>query len=93
MRTLGFLIVTMLFGGRIEPAFAVAGPDAPHAQTNFPKSLEDYHDDQIPGLVQKLVNRVLVEPFNLVGTLIFFCAILHTFLTAKFMHIAHACQQ
>jgi hypothetical protein len=92
MRTLAFLIVIMLFGGRLEPAVAAAGPDAAYAPTNFPKPLEDYHDDQTPGLVQKLVNRVLVEPFNLVGTLIFFCAILHTFLTAKFMHIAHACQ-
>jgi Putative Na+/H+ antiporter len=92
MRTLGLLIVIMLFDGRLEPAIAAAGPDAAYAQTHFPKPLEDYHDDQTPGLVQKLVNRVLVEPFNLVGTLIFLCAIVHTFLTARFMHIAHACQ-
>ena len=92
MRTLGFLLVIVLFGGRLEPACAAAGPDSAHAQINFPKPLEDYHDDQMPGLLQKLMNRVRTEPFNLIGTLIFFCAILHTFLTAKFMHIAHACQ-
>ena len=73
----------ILFGGRLEPAYAAAGPDAAHAQINFPKPLEDYHDDQMPGLLQKLMNRVRAEPFNLIGTLIFFCAILHTFLTAK----------
>ena len=66
--------------------------DPAHAQLDFPKPLEDYHDDQIPRLVQKLIYRASVDPFNLVGTIIFFCAILHTFLTAKFMHIAHACQ-
>ena len=92
MRTLGILLVTILFGGRLEPACAAAGADAAHAQIDFPKPLEDYHDDQMPGLVQRLMNRVGVEPFNLIGTIIFFCAILHTFLTAKFMHIAHACQ-
>ena len=92
LRTLGFLLVIVLFGGRLEPACAAAGPDSAHAQINFPKPLEDYHDDQMPGLLQKLMNRVRTEPFNVIGTLIFFCAILHTFLTAKFMHIAHACQ-
>jgi Na+/H+ antiporter NhaD/arsenite permease-like protein len=91
MRTLGFLIVIILFGGRLEPAVA-AGPDAAHAELNFPTPLEDYHDDQIPGLFQKLADRVRAEPFNLIGTIIFFCAILHTFLTAKFMHLSHACK-
>jgi len=91
MRTLEFLLLIILFGGRLEPACAAAGPDAAHAQINFPKPLEDY-DDQTSGLLQKLMNRVRVEPFNLIGTIIFFCAILHTFLTAKFMHIAHACK-
>ncbi len=44
-------------------------------------------------MLQKLIGRVKVEPFNLVGTLIFLCAILHTFLTSKFMQIAHRYKQ
>jgi hypothetical protein len=92
MRTLGFLIAIILFGGRLEPAVAAAGPATDHAELNFPTPLEDYHDDQIPALLQKLASRVHAEPFNLIGTIIFFCAILHTFLTAKFMHISHACK-
>ena len=91
MRIFWFLLVINLFGSHLEPAYA-ASPDPAHAQVDFPKPLEDYHDDQIPRLVQKLIYRASVDPFNLVGTIIFFCAILHTFLTAKFMHIAHACQ-
>ncbi len=93
MRTLGFLLTIILFGGHIEPACAASAPDAAHAELSFPKPLEDYHDDQIPRLVQKLAYRAGVDPFNLVGTIIFFCAILHTFLTARFMHIAHACRR
>ncbi len=50
MRTLGLLLVIILFGGRLEPARAAAGPDAAHAELDFPKPLEDYHDDQMPGL-------------------------------------------
>lgn len=33
--------------------------------------------------------RIAAEPFNLVATLIFVAAIVHTFLTAKFRHWAH----
>ena len=54
-----------------------------------PKPVEDYHDEQIPGIMAKLVQRIQAEPFNLVGTLIFLGAIIHTFLTSKFMLIAH----
>ena len=91
MRTFAFLLIALiLFGSHLEPALAAAAPDGPPAKIDFPKPLEDYHDDQTPALFQKLVDRVRLEPFNLVGTIIFFCAILHTFLTARFTHIAHA---
>ena len=36
-----------------------------------------------------LKDRIRQEPFNLVATLIFLCAIIHTFLAGKFMKIAH----
>jgi Putative Na+/H+ antiporter len=55
----------------------------------FPKPLAEYHDQHIPGLVERLLYRVAVEPFNLVGTLIFACAIVHTFLTSVFSKISH----
>lgn len=54
----------------------------------FPRPLSDYHDREIPGLINKLVHRVEVEPFNLFSTLIFFCAIAHTFLTSVFTKIS-----
>jgi hypothetical protein len=90
MRTLGLLLLALgLAGGRLDSVYAAAAPDVNHAEINFPKSLEDYHDDATPSLLQKLIGRVRADPFNLVGTIIFLCAILHTFLTSKFMHIAH----
>ena len=54
----------------------------------FPLALPDYHDSKIPGLFHKLAHRVKVEPFNLISTLIFFSAIVHTFLTPVFAKIS-----
>jgi hypothetical protein len=44
------------------------------------------------GLVATLSARVAHEPFNLVVTVIFLLAILHTFAAARFMALAHAVQ-
>jgi hypothetical protein len=90
MRGFGlFLMVLCLWGGQLSSACAAGTPDPNHPPNNFPKPLEEYHDDDTPNLAQKLIGRVRLDPFNLVGTLIFVCAILHTFLTAKFMHLSH----
>src|SRR5246127_3882032 len=42
---------------------------------------------------EKLRGRVQREPLNLVATIIFFAAIIHTFLTAQFRKIGHRYQQ
>ncbi len=66
---------------------AAGGPpaDAPI----FPPSLESYGDKDMGGIIDILCNRIIQQPFNLVASLIFLCAILHTFLTGRFMVIAH----
>jgi hypothetical protein len=56
---------------------------------DFPRSLESYGDQELPGILAVLANRIRQQPFNLVATLIFFCAIVHTFLSSKFMTMAH----
>jgi hypothetical protein len=90
MRIFGLLLVILCLSRAWLPSVCAAGPpDLSHPLLDFPKALEEYHDDETPGLLQKLIGRVKVEPFNLVGTVIFLCAILHTFLTSKFMQIAH----
>lgn len=56
---------------------------------DFPRDLQSYSDGQGDGILSVLIGRVRQEPFNLVATLIFFAAIVHTFLTGRFMAIAH----
>jgi hypothetical protein len=51
------------------------------------KPADDAQDVQ--SIFAILKNRIKQEPFNLIATLIFFCAIIHTFLTSKFLAIAH----
>jgi hypothetical protein len=60
---------------------------------DFPLSVDSYHDEQIPSLFGKLTGRIQREPLNLVASVIFFAAIIHTFLTAQFRKIAHRYQQ
>jgi hypothetical protein len=54
----------------------------------FPPVLDSYQDKEL-SLGEKLRHRVTAEPLNLVATIIFGLAILHTFLAPKIMHVAH----
>lgn len=62
---------------------------APAGEQEFPRSSESYQDESISNLSSKLVGRVQQEPFNAAATIIFFIAIVHTFLTSRFQKIAH----
>jgi len=59
------------------------------AASPFPPPLESYNDAHLTSLWEILRNRIEKEPFNLCATLLFFGAIIHTFLTHRFRHIAH----
>jgi hypothetical protein len=65
----------------------------PPQHPEFPLPLLEYRDREVPGLFNKLVQRVSVEPFNLLSTLIFFFAIVHTFLASFFTRISHRYEQ
>jgi hypothetical protein len=58
----------------------------------FPAPLTTYPPPSPDGLLATLADRVSQVPFNGVATAIFFLAIVHTFLTAKFTAIAHQVQ-
>ena len=60
---------------------------------DFPLPVDSYHDQEIPSLFGKLMGRIQREPLNLIATIIFFGAIIHTFLAARFRKIAHIYQQ
>jgi hypothetical protein len=72
---------------------ALAATAAGVPARDFPPPVDSYHDQQIPSIFEKLAHRIQREPLNLVATIIFFAAIIHTFLTAQFRKIAHRYQR
>jgi hypothetical protein len=84
------ITVICLFGISLAGGAYAAAPAAAHGDAPaFPRSLESYHDADMESIGAILINRIKQEPFNLVATLIFLCAIIHTFLTTKFLAYAH----
>ncbi len=81
------LLVWLLTGASCLAA-AVPAPGA----SPFPPPLESYGDGQVQGLGAVLGHRVRQAPFNLVATVIFLLAIVHTFLAARFTSLAHRWQ-
>ncbi|MGA8654682.1 MAG: putative Na+/H+ antiporter [Chthoniobacterales bacterium] len=82
------LMLFILSIGQIEAGRA-APQGASSNKPDFPKPLEEYHDEQTTDVPAKLAHRIQAEWFNIVGTLIFLAAIIHTFLASRFMQIAH----
>jgi hypothetical protein len=64
-------------------------PCAFAAAPTFPTPLASYADGAQQDILLKLAGRIAQDPFNLVATLIFLAAILHTFLAARFRMISH----
>jgi len=44
-------------------------------------------------LLQELASRISAEPFNVVATTIFLCAVLHTFFAARFLEVSRRVQE
>jgi hypothetical protein len=59
---------------------------------DFPKPFTAYPGASPDGLLATLLDRISLEPFNVVATAIFLCAIIHTFAAARFAAMAHAWQ-
>ena len=53
---------------------------------NFPRALSDYGDAASVGIWNVIHARAVAEPFNLVATLIFLLAVIHTFFAPKLLH-------
>ncbi len=71
-------------------AYAGGGGHDPHqVAVSFPPSFASYHDADIESVGAILKHRISQTPFNLVASLIFLAAILHTFLSSKFLYYAH----
>ncbi len=81
------LALIILAGGLLKLASS-ASPQV-WGGKEFPRDLQSYNDHQIESIAGRLVARAKAQPFNVVATLIFFLAIVHTFLSSRFMAIAH----
>jgi len=86
--TIWLSLVACFCGLILAGAVLAAGEPSKDARA-FPPSLESYNDADVDSIFAILKNRVRQVPFNLVATLIFLCAIIHTFLTSKFLAIGH----
>lgn len=80
---LGLLVLT--------PLLAVA--TTPGADGNLPRELSSYADPAGADAITVVRARAQAEPFNLVASVIFLLAILHTFATPKIRHWAHAVEK
>jgi len=84
------IFILCFFGmGLLGGVAALAAEKPAQDAKTFPRSLDSYNDEDVKSIAAILKNRIKQEPFNLFATIIFICAIIHTFLTGKFMAIAH----
>ncbi len=84
------LILLFVIGatcGLSDDLYAASPPAS--GDSAFPRSLESYDDGHIESIGSILMHRIRQEPFNLFASLIFLMAIVHTFLTGRFMAVAH----
>src|SRR5260221_1290947 len=77
------MIVCLICG--VMPAHAAE----PAGDQTFPLSSDSYQDESISTLSGKLFARIQQEPFNAAATIIFFIAIVHTFLVSRFHRLGH----
>jgi hypothetical protein len=92
------LTVSLLAGfsptAAASDAETAAYPHLDHGKVQyaaFPKPLETYAPTE-GGVLDQLVSRATDEPFNLVATIIFLLAILHTFAAGPINRLAHRYQ-
>jgi hypothetical protein len=84
------VLACLLGTGFAGLALATSADTEHSSRPEFPRSLESYHDDELQSIGATLAHRIKKEPFNLAASLIFLFAIIHTFLTSRFLAVAHA---
>ena len=61
--------------------------------SSFPLALEKYNDGELSSVADVLLHRIQIEPLNLIVSLLFLGAIIHTFMAGNFKKIAHALEK
>ena len=96
-KNLALICGCLMLGALIMPAassscFAAEGSHSSSEAADFPPGLQVY-DDADQSLPARLASRIEANPFNLVGTVIFLLAILHTFFSSKILEISHRLEE
>jgi hypothetical protein len=81
-----FPVLVLLVFGWISVQAAGGGHGA---AIEFPRALEHFQDADQQGIMAKLVSRAQQEPFNVVASVLFLMAVLHTFAAGWFRKKAH----
>jgi hypothetical protein len=94
---LAVILVFLLPAGSVRseaPAKSDLSDNVTHSATHeFPPSLDSYEDAQMESILKILQHRIRKEPFNLIATIIFLLAVIHTFMASKLMTISHRRKQ
>ena len=81
------LLLTVLVVVNVEDAQGAQAADS--SVISFPHDLQSYDDKAADGVLETLKIRAAQVPFNVLATLIFLCAIIHTFMTSRFLAVSH----
>ncbi|MDR4499012.1 MAG: putative Na+/H+ antiporter [Candidatus Scalindua sp.] len=79
--------------GSPDVLMASEGVHRKGVEVSFPPKLESYQDGHLSSISEILIHRIHADPLNLVVTLLFLCAIFHTFLACKFTKLAHKIEE
>jgi hypothetical protein len=85
--SVGLALVLLLLSVWTGSAWAAEPMDV---QAAFPPALDSYQDGDLDGISAQLLHRIKQAPFNLVATLIFLCAVIHTFMASRFTVMSQA---
>ncbi len=85
------MFLLLLLGAIAGPVAGATTPERTEASEKvaFPRPVSEYQEEEGKGVLEIVKRRAQAEPFNVVATIIFLLAILHTFFAHKFMKIAH----
>lgn len=83
------LALILLFAASLSiPVMIVASGATSSSELVFPLPLKAYHDGHMSSVGEILLHRIETEPMNLVVSVLFLCAIIHTFCVGTFRRIA-----
>ena len=93
MRRVYFIFFALSFGLILPLILLASGGNPVSGGGTFPLPLAAYNDGHLTGVFNILAHRIEKEPLNLVLTLLFLGAIIHTFMAGRFVRIAHRLEE